>query len=84
MTTTESLVTVAIDEWTDTFRPKLEHAKFMNLKGKKYFQREKRFLNKKTNLKTKSEENARKKLVNVKILWPLTFKLLGFEVIWDC
>lgn len=45
MTTTESLVTVAINEWTDTFRPKLEHAKFMNqnLKGKKYFQREKRF-----------------------------------------
>lgn len=32
-----------------------------NLKGKKYFQREKRFLNEKTNLKTKSEENARKK-----------------------
>lgn len=57
MTTTESLVTVAINEWTDTFRPKLEHAKFMNqnLKGKKYFQREKSFL------KTKSEENARKK-----------------------
>lgn len=56
-------VTVAINEWTDTFRPKLEHAKFMNqnLKGKKDFQREKRFLNEKTNLKTKSEENARKK-----------------------
>lgn len=49
MTTTESLVTVAINEWTDTFRPKLEHTKFMNqnLKGKKYFQREKRFLNEK-------------------------------------
>lgn len=59
-------VTVAINEWTDTFtRPKLEHAKFMNqnLKGKTQFQRQKkRFLNEKlANLKTKSEENARKK-----------------------
>lgn len=33
-----------------------------NLKGKKHFQRKKTFLNEKlANLKTKSEENARKK-----------------------
>lgn len=63
MTTTESLVTVAINEWTDTFRPKLEHAKFMNqnLKGKKYFQREKRFLNEKTKFKDKIWRKCKKK-----------------------